>query len=313
MKLIDILKEVEDGKEGMKRAFIPQNLVLIPIDIPLQKLEDALNNDSNYKEYSRNIQNIGSAALQSKIEQEKEKIFGPSGKGIKDRAPSKKVAKAKVIWNNSDTEWKKSKSEEIKSRFPKFDITGWEELEFDELPKEAKKHNIFWDFITGPKLDAIIQKAKSQFSTSEKPLNWEIKDEMLVFSHDDNLTVNQAKNIIEKVMKSAGIDKETYKLNVKDDIVKSPNIEPPSSSKPTFKMTLDPKKIKGNKAVEKKIEDLKSTYKKNFSFADKVLIIKNIDKAKKIDLIRFFSPYQKVEEVNEDFKKMMQLRAGIIK
>ena len=124
---------------------------------------------------------------------------------------------------------------------------------------------------------------------------------MLVFSHDDNLTVNQAKNIIEKVMKSAGIDKETYKLDVKDDIVKSPNIEPPSSSKPTFKMTLDPKKIKGNKAVEKKIEGLKSTYKKNFSFADKVLVIKNIDKAKKLDLIGFFRPYQKVEDLKEAF------------
>ena len=313
MKLIDILKEVEDGKEGIKRSFIPQNLVLIPINIPLQKLEDALNNDSNYKEYSRNIQNIGSAALQSKIEQEKEKIFGPSGKGIKDRAPMAKVAKAKVLWNDSDTKWKKSKSEEIKSRFPKFDITGWEELEFDELPKEAKKHNVFWDFITGPKLDAIIQKAKSQFSTSEKPLNWEIKDEMLVFLHNDNLTVNQAKNIVKKVMKSAGIDEETYKLDVKDDIGKSPNIQPSSSSKPTFKITLDPKKIKGKKDVLKKIDGLKSTYRKNFSFSDKVLIIKNIDNAKKMDLIKFFSPYKKVEEVNEDFKKMMQIRAGIIK
>ena len=87
----------------------------------------------------------------------------------------------------------------------------------------------------------------------------------------------------------------------------------PTTEKPTLKITLDPKKIKGDKAVEKKIEGLKSTYKKNFSFADKVLIIKNIDKAKKMDLIKFFSPYKKVEEVNEDFKKMMQLRAGIIK
>ena len=207
MKLTDILREIEDGGENKGQDLkIPNNMVLTPIGASLQKLEDALNDDSNYETYSRNVQNVGSAALQSRIEQEKSKIFGPTGKGIKDRTPMAKVAKAKELWDTSDAEWRKSKAKDIKSRFPEFDTTGWEELEFNELPKEAKKYNVFWDFITGPKLDALIAKVKSEFSTSEKPLNWKEEDSRLVFPPDLNPGFKQIEKIVTTVMKNAGIE-----------------------------------------------------------------------------------------------------------
>ena len=52
MKLTDILREIEDG-EGNKGqdVKIPNNMVLTPIGASLQKLEDALDDDSNYETY----------------------------------------------------------------------------------------------------------------------------------------------------------------------------------------------------------------------------------------------------------------------
>ena len=121
------------------------------------------------------------------------------------------------------------------------------------------------------------------------------------------------------IMDKAGLDPDVdYKIiDVEDDGDLGRTAEKPKKGeKPTFKMTLDPKKIKGKKDVLKKIDGLKSTYRKNFSFSDKVLIIKNIDNAKKMDLIKFFNPYKKVEDINEELGfdldlYLMQKRAGL--
>ena len=57
-------------------------------------------------------------------------------------------------------------------------------LKFDELPRQAK--DLFYDISTGPKLDALIKKVSSKFSTQENPLNWEEEDGRLVFPPDAN-------------------------------------------------------------------------------------------------------------------------------
>ena len=229
MKLTDILREIEDGEENKGQDVkIPNNMVLTPIGASLQKLEDALDDDLNYETYSRNVQNIGSAALQSKIEQEQAKIFGPTGKGIKDRPPNAKVAKAKELWDAADAKWRKSKAKDIQNRFPEFDITGWEELDFSELPKEARKYNVFWDVITGPKLDALIARVKSEFLTSEKPLNWVEEDGKLIFPPDLNPGFKQIEKIVATVMKNAGITgKNQY--TIKPEPIKG--YQPPTPTK----------------------------------------------------------------------------------
>jgi len=330
MKLTDILRQIneEEEEDNKGQEFnIPKNMTLRSISIPVAKLEDYLNDSSNYGMYSRNIQNVGSSALQAKIEQEKSKIFGPTGKSMKDRTPPAKIAKAKELWNSSDAGWRKDKAKDIKSRFPEFDTTGWEELEFDELPKEAKKYNVFWDFITGPKLDALIKRVKSEFSTQENPLNWEKEDGRLVFPPDTNPKFDVIKKTVDTVMKNASIPKKEYELKLED--IKgfiAPKQEIPSTPQPAgpsvLTLTLDPDKIKGKKPeLNNIVKLLKNTYDKNFDYNKETNVIKiaNI-KPERRDIVRsqFGNFLKKTDPIKEslDFdleRYQMLRRAGIIK
>jgi hypothetical protein len=326
MRLTNILREIEDEEDNIgQNVKIPTNMVLIPINASLQDLEKALNDDSNYEAYSRNVQNVGSAALQSKIESEQTKIFGPTGKSIKDRTPPAKVKKAKELWDAADAEWRKDKAKDIKSRFPEFDTTGWEELEFDELPKEAKKYNVFWDFITGPKLDALIKKVTSEFSTQENPLNWKEEDGRLVFPPDVNPKFEVIEKTVNTVMKNAGVSKKEYKLKPED--IKGfapPKQEIPSTPQPAgpsvLTLTLDPDKIKGKKPeLNAIIKLLKNTYDQNFDYDQENSVIKitNIKPERRADVrsqfAKFLKPVTPVKE-NFDFERYQMLRrAGIIK
>jgi hypothetical protein len=330
MKLTDILRQIneEEEEDNKGQEFnIPKNMTLRSISIPVAKLEDYLNDSSNYGMYSRNIQNVGSSALQAKIEQEKSKIFGPTGKSMKDRTPPAKIAKAKELWNSSDAGWRKDKAKDIKSRFPEFDTTGWEELEFDELPKEAKKYNVFWDFITGPKLDALLKRVKSEFSTQENPLNWEEEDGRLIFPPDTNPKFDVIKKTVNTVMKNAGIPKEEYELKPED--IKgfiAPKQEIPTTPQPAgpsvLTLTLDPDKIKGKKPeLNNIVKLLKNTYDKNFDYNKETNVIKiaNI-KPERRDIVRsqFGNFLKKTDPIKEslDFdleRYQMLRRAGIIK
>ena len=123
-------------------------------------------------------------------------------------------------------------------------------------------------------------------------------------------------------MDNAGVEfKEDTTYQLPDE---TPTQEPtlptePKSSSTTFKITLDPKKIKANKensdAIKSRIAQLKNTYEKNFSYSNNILTINNLPPEKKNDLINFFAPYQ-LKPINEgfDFERYQMLRrAGIIK
>jgi len=314
MRLTNILREIEDAGDNNGRGVrVPHNMVLIPVNASLQDLENALNDDSNYEAYSRNVQNVGSAALQSKIDSEKAKIFGPTGNSLKDRTPNAKVKKAKELWDAADTEWRKDKAKDIKSRFPEFDITGWEKLEFDQLPKEAKKYNIFWDFITGPKLDALISKVKSGFSTSEKPLNWEEENGELIFPPDFNPENNQIEKIITTVMKNAGI------TGKKQYIIKSKPIKDFQSK---TDQSINPIEFRD---VEDYIaDDIKDEIESKYPNLT-VSILSSEDSRMVIVQIKGFTSNQERTKVQGEasqtlsdlseglMKRMFQVRAGIIK
>ena len=72
----DEINEEEEDNKGQEFN-TPKNMTLSSPSIPVAKLEDYLNDSSNYGMYSRNVQNVGSAAFQSRIEQEKAKISCP--------------------------------------------------------------------------------------------------------------------------------------------------------------------------------------------------------------------------------------------
>jgi hypothetical protein len=318
MRLTNILREIEDAGDNNGRGTrIPHNMVLIPVNASLQDLEKALNDDSNYEAYSRNVQNVGSAALQSKIDSEKAKIFGPTGNSLKDRTPNAKVKKAKELWDAADTEWRKDKAKDIKSRFSEFDITGWEKLEFDQLPKEAKKYNVFWDFITGPKLDALISKVKSGFSTSEKPLNWEEENGELIFPPDFNPENNQIEKIVTTVMKNAGI------TGKKQYVIKSQPIKDYQPKTPT-KTDQSIKPIEFRDVEDYVADDIKDEIESKYPDLT-VSILSSEDSRMVIVRIKGFTSNQERTKVQGEasqtlsdlseglMKRMFQVRAGIIK
>ena len=132
------------------------------------------------------------------------------------------------------------------------------------------------------------------------------------------------KNIVNSILKNAKISVEQVDVvrgttsSTPSDSSKIPSPEPKSSST-TFKITLDPKKIKANKensdAIKARISQLKNTYEKNFSYSNNILTINNLPPEKKKDLINFFVPYQ-LKPINEGFdleRYQMLRRAGIIK
>jgi hypothetical protein len=325
MKLTDILRQIneEEEEDNKGQEFnIPKNMTLSSTSIPVAKLEDYLNDSSNYGMYSRNIQNAGSAALQSKIEQEQTKIFGPKGKF---RGPNMKLAAAKQSWAENDLEWKKSKAKEISSRLPELDSKGWEELKFDELPRQAK--DSFYDISTGPKLDALIKKVTSEFTTQENPLNWEEEDGRLVFPLDTNPKFDVIKKTVDTVMKNAGIPEEEYKL--KPEEIKGftpPKQEVPTTPQPVgpsiLTLTLDPAKVKGKKPeLNVIIKRLKNTYDKNFDYDQENSVIKitNIKPERRADVRSQFGKFLKTtspvkESLDFDLERYQMLRrAGIIK
>jgi hypothetical protein len=331
MRLTNILREIEDEEDNIgQNVKIPTNMVLIPINASLQDLEKALNDDSNYEAYSRNVQNVGSAALQSKIESEQTKIFGPTGKSIKDRTPPAKVKKAKELWDAADVEWRKDKAKDIKSRFPEFDITGWEELEFDQLPKEARKYNVFYPIATKAALDNLI----TSLAGKAEILTWVEEDGLLVFPRKDNKNVpgdETLEKVLRTVMDNAGIeDFIITKKEATDDEESSPEkIEPEKPSIPAYNITSTPD---GTTLTVEDAEDLKDDLESKVSELNpktseiKIRVIpsqQNPDNA--ILKISGFKSnkersaiQQKIQNVinrlfESKLKRIFQVRAGIIK
>ena len=323
MKLTDILRQIneEEEEDNKGQEFnIPKNMTLRSTSIPIAKLEDYLNDSSNYGMYSRNIQNAGSDALKTKIKQEQEKVFGPKGMS---RGPNMKLKAAKQNWEENDLEWKKSKAKEISSRLPELDSNGWEELKFDELPRQAK--DSFYDISTGPKLDALLKRVKSEFSTQENPLNWREEDDRLVFPPDTNPKFDVIKKTVDTVMKNAGISEKEYELKPED--IKGftpPTQEIPTAPQPAgpsvLTLTLDPDKIKNKKPeLNNIVKLLKNTYDKNFDYNKDTNVIKiaNIKPERRADVRNQFSKFLKQQSpIKEDFdfeRYQMLRRAGIIK
>ena len=136
------------------------------------------------------------------------------------------------------------------------------------------------------------------------------------------------KGIVNSILKTAGVKYNTGKgvdvvrgtTSSAPSTSKEPTLTPqqPNTSSATFKITLDPKKVRGNTvAVKNMIAGLKNTYDKNFDYSKNVLTISNIKPEKKIDLIKFFAPYKQTElteGLDFDLERYQMLRrAGIIK
>ena len=173
-------------------------------------------------------------------------------------------------------------------------------------------------------------------ATMREGENFIVTDDKVIFPFESNRSFlgtqgeQGLKNIVNSILKNAGVNYNTGKgIDVirkttsstpsdSSSSLPTPSTEPKSSST-TFKITLDPKKIKANKensdAIKARISQLKNTYEKNFSYSNNILTINNLPPEKKKDLINFFVPYQ-LKPINEGFdleRYQMLRRAGIIK
>jgi hypothetical protein len=194
MKLTDMLFEMDD-QNGSSASREAREVVLRTKTTPLADVEDALNDLDNYGEYKSYKQNTS-----LDVKKIKDAYFGPSGMG-----PNAKAKVTRTIWNEADTSWRKFKLEDIKSRYPELDITGLEDVRFEELPKEVSDPRVYFiSPYTKDKLDALI----ASLAGSADILNWYEDNDALIFPRDRNENIPgdvAMVNIIKTVMKNAGI------------------------------------------------------------------------------------------------------------
>jgi len=343
MKLTDILRqineeEVENGIKSLPKEDV--EFAIIPTD--MQAALNALDDTKNYGIYSKNLAN----------QAERDIIFGPN-------RDAQKPGVAQSEWDSYSPKEKFLKIEEIKERIKRFsdkdgnitydnigekswkrtldllskdkDYAAWVE-ENGENPEDYlislngvevnKKYKLFGDY----SIVFFPQKLgdeEAKYKPLQQDTNFIIKDDKIIFPMKDSPYKGgkYLEKVITLIMDTAGVK---FTKPVLTQLDTTPTQEPtlptePKSSSTTFKITLDPKKIKANKensdAIKSRIAQLKNTYEKNFSYSNNILTINNLPPEKKNDLITFFAPYQ-LKPINEDFdleRYQMLRRAGIIK
>lgn len=300
MKLTNILKEINDENDSQSvRA--KHNITLVIQSTPIPEVEKALEDLDNYGKYASYAQNTN-----IDIPQAKSKFFGPKG------GPNVKVATAKKDWNSADSEWRLLKSKDIKSRLPQLDTTGWEDLSFDELPKEARDWKNFYPQLTKDALDNLIK----NMSTTSNILDWYVDKNSLVFPRKSNENIpgdNTMEKILKTVMDNAGIT--DYKIGKKEEETDGE----PTVLKKVSKFT----QLKVTVPSRADASELRAELKEKFVIPTAVyeiaengeefdLIIKNITISQKAKMQMYLQDEGLMEGIDFDKRRMLVL-AGIIK
>jgi hypothetical protein len=201
MKLMSFLFEDEDQDQNSKSLRRSLEVILSTKDTPIEQVEDALLNLSNYGQYVPYQLKI-KPELRSKIAT----ILGPSG------TPPVKMRSNEKEWDSKGRDWRLAKAKDIESRTG-MDVEGWEDLRYKQLPKEAKNPNVFY----APSTASGIIKATTQLSPKSDILRWENYDDILVFFKKTNPIVpgdETLEKILQTVMDNAGI--EDYVIKKED-------------------------------------------------------------------------------------------------
>lgn len=352
MKLTDILREIneEETESGIKN-FTPEETDFSITTSDIGKALDALSNPDNYvvkttdKEGNEKIETDFTSNFND--EATITRVFG-------SRNPSSRDKDAMNNWNSLSPVGRRSKIKDIQKRIPDIYKKGIEQKDFvkayDAWKNEGNDGDeedfiIANDYKPGAEFAPIKKVSKSGTLTKYFPektkdsmrryggtlaidTHYDVDGNRITFPIKNNPfgNIKTLKSRIETIMKNAGVsysENKTVKSNTPKTSSKSTTStsQSPTTTTSTFKITLDPKKIKGNtEPVKKMIAGLKTTYDKNFDYSKNVLTISNIKPEKKMDLIKFFAPYKQIEikeNVDFDFDKwemrQMLVRAGIIK
>jgi DNA polymerase III delta prime subunit len=110
-------------------------------------------------------------------------------------------------WNSATPEWRLKKAKDIQSRTG-LDITGWEDLKFSQLPKEATDWKVFYPQSSIEAMIPIIL----DITQKSDIFDWIEEDGFIVFPRKDNKTIpndETMEKVIRTVMKNAGIEDYT--------------------------------------------------------------------------------------------------------
>ena len=200
---MNFLFEDEDQDQNSKGLRGTREIILVTKNTPIEQVEDALLNLSNYGQYVPYQLKVN-PSIKPKIA----KILGPTG------SPQAKRRSNEKEWDSSGREWRLAKAKDIQDRTD-MDAEGWEDLRYSQLPKEAKDPNVFY---TPSTADGII-KATIQASPKSDILRWEENNGVLVFPKKVNPVIpndETLEKVLQTVMDNAGI---------KDSIVKRERVD----------------------------------------------------------------------------------------
>jgi hypothetical protein len=308
MKLRDILREIEDEEgDGMKRTYLQYDLAIQPVN--LQAAIDALKDKANYGIYSKNLTD------RSNIE----KIFGPSN-------PNQKEGAAKKDWASLDVIAKKGKIQDIIKRNPSNwgNIKSKLEIEDDKQAieklssmsfEEIKPTGIFGSKSVEYYPTKTADNMKEYGGVMVNGLHYIIEDDKIIFPQ--KVSPYNSKQYLEKVistiMDNANIGYEIINVERTEDT--------PEKTEP---------EIKTIKAIEFRdidsyvADDIKSELKLKYPNLT-ASILKSEDSDNILIKIKGFKNNSERAKVQGEvsnlintlmesrFKKIMQVKAGIIK
>ena len=324
MRLLDFLFENEDqdqdNSKGLRRV---KNVALFTKETPIEQVEAALEDLNNYKDAGYGQYVTYQRQADPSINPIIQKAFGPGG------GPNMKTPANRKEWNSADTEWRLKKAKDVQSRTD-LDITGWENLSFDELPKEATDWKLFYPQSSIEAMIPIIL----NITQKSDILKWVEEDGLIVFPRKDNKTVpndETLEKVLRTVMKNAGISDFTIKpVEAKDETPSEPKTkEPTKTAIPSYNITNTPE---GDSLNVGDAEDLKDDLESKVpelkpgtsDLKVKVVISKQNPDNAIIQISGFKSGkersniQQKVQNITNrlferKLKRAFQVRAGIIK
>jgi len=196
MKLMDFLFENEE-EDNRKRSYTPQEYFIATKETPIEQVKDALDDLNNYKDAGYGQYITYQRQADPSINPAIQKAFGPGG------GPNMKTPANRKEWNSASTEWRLKKAKDIQLRTG-LDITGWEDLSFDQLPKEATDWKVFYPQSSIEAMVPIIL----DITQKSNILNWVEENGLIVFPRKDNKIVpndETLEKVLRTVMKNAGI------------------------------------------------------------------------------------------------------------
>jgi len=314
MKLINLLLENEE--DGMKQIKINTDLAIQPTDI--KAALKALEKIDNYGPYAQNLRDKNTII----------KVFGPS-------IPAQKTNAALKDWDSRSEDEKAFKLIDIKKRAPEDFKKAMEAAKdgFDKWYTEGNDGDIedYLYTLTGKELpkDLVGRYGKNYFPMKTpanlKKYSGKLEPGVHYFEKGDKIVFPQANSpynpkaylqkVLTTIMDNAKLDYKIVDVEVGDDLGRTAE-KPKKEEVPPLTATLnDLKQVeKLRKSYQKEIGEVPSAEYKTEKVDGKYkLIVTGLTKQQRQKLFTTKALFTQNLKEENDFSRIMKLRAGIIK